>query len=261
MSLGKTAARDAPSVIGSSVPGARGSGETRGPESEPALFVATDLDHWEGSCDPDDPLAWVDVRRNGKTYRRLDPCYLAWIRIRVDRARAAAANNVIGPASLGRLTERWTMVQAWAREHYGDELLAQGERALGEVRYLAPEPTGHLYPAGQRWKHRRWVSDQSVAKVRVVEERARALGWTEAQLLQNRGRFPYPIGGDYGLVCYLGWNEEIGEITSDWIELRGPRGCRSRFYNISVRQPWIREKSSPAERPQNGITRRAGDSQ
>ena len=51
-----------------------------------------------------------------------------------------------------------------------------------------------------------------------------------------------PIGPRYGLVCYVGAQDWIGEVTPQSIELIGmpPMETWLRFYNPDVEQPWIR---------------------
>jgi hypothetical protein len=50
-----------------------------------------------------------------------------------------------------------------------------------------------------------------------------------------------PIAASYGLVCYIGAQHRIGEVTRQSIELIGPppSATRTRFYNPDVEQPWI----------------------
>ncbi|OPZ83955.1 MAG: hypothetical protein BWY76_02048 [bacterium ADurb.Bin429] len=51
-----------------------------------------------------------------------------------------------------------------------------------------------------------------------IRERAHALGWTDADLFQTSGRFQFPCGQEYGLVCFLR-GRTPGEITADGIAL------------------------------------------
>jgi len=86
-----------------------------------------------------------------------------------------------------------------------------------------PEP--HYYPAGDdpalRFYHP--VAPSAVERVDAIREQALALGWTEAMLYQNRGRFAFPCGQEYGLVCFLGVRKAIGRITADTIEICATR--------------------------------------
>ena len=79
-------------------------------------------------------------------------------------------------------------------------------------------------------------------KVDAIRDQARSLGWSEAQLYQNRGRFRFPCGQDYGLVCFLEGDKRIGKVTRQSIEIIGPppqERCL-RFYNPDVNQPWLK---------------------
>jgi hypothetical protein len=85
-----------------------------------------------------------------------------------------------------------------------------------------PEP--HYYPAGDDSALRFYqpVSPRAVEAVDAIREQAFALGWTEPMLYQNRSRFAFPCGQDYGLVCFLGGGKVVGEITADTIAICVP---------------------------------------
>jgi len=86
-----------------------------------------------------------------------------------------------------------------------------------------PEP--HYYPAGDDPVLRCYqpVSPRAVEQVDAIRDEARRLGWTDAMLYQNRGRYVYPYGQEYGLVCALGRDRVIGAVTPDTIEIRSTR--------------------------------------
>lgn len=65
----------------------------------------------------------------------------------------------------------------------------------------------------------RAVSAEAVAQVNSIRDAALAAGWTEAELFQTRGRFAFPCGGGYGVVCFLHGDRRIGQVTSRSIEL------------------------------------------
>ncbi|OPZ82782.1 MAG: hypothetical protein BWY76_02602 [bacterium ADurb.Bin429] len=85
-----------------------------------------------------------------------------------------------------------------------------------------PEP--HYYPAGDDPALRFYqpVSPRAVEAVDAIRAQALALGWTEPMLYQNRGRFAFPYGQDFGLVCFLGGGKVVGEITADTIAICVP---------------------------------------
>lgn len=105
-----------------------------------------------------------------------------------------------------------------------------------------PEPAGHLFPKGGCWPSTLQVTHEAVAQVDAVRETTMQLGWTEAGLYQNRGRYPFPYGQDYGLVCFVSGTRQVGEITAQYIEIVCPHlpGKPCRLYNQHVPQPWLK---------------------
>jgi hypothetical protein len=101
---------------------------------------------------------------------------------------------------------------------------------------------GWLFPAGEAWKCRQPVTARAVAKVDAIRQEAEACGWSEARLYQNQGRYGFPCGQDYGLVCFVDGDREIGAVTERFIEIvhgaKTPRPGTLRFYNPDVPQPW-----------------------
>jgi hypothetical protein len=75
-----------------------------------------------------------------------------------------------------------------------------------------------------------------------IRDQALALGWTVESLYFCDGYERHPVGPRYGVVCYIGADHRIGEVTRQAIELIGPppMKMRSRFYNRDVDQPWIK---------------------
>jgi hypothetical protein len=84
-----------------------------------------------------------------------------------------------------------------------------------------------------------------VAKVDAIRDEAMACGWSEARLYQNQGRFRFPCGQDYGLVCFVDEDREIGAVTKQSIEIihgaNTPRPSTLRFHNPDVSQPWLKK--------------------
>lgn len=74
----------------------------------------------------------------------------------------------------------------------------------------------------------------ALAKVRAIESLALSAGWTLPELYQNRGRYTFPCGGDYGIVCHIAPEERLGHVTSEAIELIA-RGGHSLHFR---RQAW-----------------------
>ncbi len=81
-----------------------------------------------------------------------------------------------------------------------------------------------------------------------IRDQALALGWSEAQLYRNRGRFRFPCGQDCGLVCFLEKDKRIGEVNRRSIEIVGPQPQenRLRFHNPDQDQPWLKTTTRDA---------------
>jgi hypothetical protein len=63
------------------------------------------------------------------------------------------------------------------------------------------------------------VRISALAKVRAIEEQALTAGWTLPELYQNRGRYRFPYGGDYGIACFIDPDQKLGAVTGHSIEL------------------------------------------
>lgn len=79
------------------------------------------------------------------------------------------------------------------------------------------------------------VTPAAVEKVNAIAPRAIGLGWTTEELYQTTGRYPFPFGGEYGLVCFLHRERTIVDVTATAITLQAPpRGVILRFYRRSI---------------------------
>lgn len=86
-------------------------------------------------------------------------------------------------------------------------------------RRVGARDAGWKYPADGVWEHWWPVTAQAPSKVDAIRHQALSLGWSEAQLYKNRCWAPFPWSPDYGLVCFLGGDREVGRITPDAIEI------------------------------------------
>lgn len=232
--------------------------------SASVLYVATNLETWE-TCRPEPDQ---DAICEPCGFRRLDPEYYAWLRSRMVVAQKRYQAGRIPARQYEELRARFNAVHAWAVERFGEPVLLEAVRTLDPRGYRPPTvqdaeeadssgaveaaPPAHLYPVNGDWRFTESVSPQAVAKVDAVREQALAAGWSEGQLYQNRGRYSFPCGQDYGLVCFLHGDDRAGDITRQSIEIINARGTRLRFYNLDVDQPWLRHMRSsddPANRP------------
>ena len=236
------------------------------PKRKHALYVATTLDFWE-TDDPEHHARDIDI--DGVMYRRLDPEYHAWLKRKMAEVEARVPSGRASGVDLPGLRSRWSLVDAWAVDQLGSAELDAALRALDVARYVPPSKdpmrgridaqgatrppcegelgvedrsSRHLFPADGDWKCSRPVGKDAVAKVDAIRDNALSLGWTEAQLYQNRGSLVFPCSHEYGLVCFLDDGERIGAVTNLSIEIIGapPRETISHFYNWEVDQPWMK---------------------
>ncbi|MBI4460578.1 MAG: hypothetical protein HY648_11040 [Acidobacteria bacterium] len=223
-----------------------------------ALYVASNLDTWETK---ESNLSSRDVSIDAVCYRQLDPEYYAWLRYKMALAKKALESGRLDPVAFDELRTRFNRFHLWALERIGEQDLLAPVRTLDPKAYSPPtskpalksrvvcpaqdRPVPPFAPDllpedGVRF-FTETITPSAVAKVNGIRDRAMALGWNESRLYQNRGRFRFPCGGDYGLVCFIGEAQRIGELTGQYIEIVGPspREYRWRFYNPDVAQPWM----------------------
>ncbi len=129
-----------------------------------------------------------------------------------------------------------------------DVIVADAIAPASRLKASSPATRPYLYPRDGDWRFTQRVRTSAVPKVDAIRDQALSLGWREARLYQNRGRFRFPCGEDYGLVCFLDENKRIGEVTRQSIEIVGPtpQEYRLSFYNPEVDQPWMKKKTSKA---------------
>jgi hypothetical protein len=180
------------------------------------------------------------VQVNGTAYRRLDPEYFAWLRSRVAVAKEAATLGRIDPTGFEELCGRFAQIETWALEHFGAQAILAAIRALEPRVYVPPraEADGRRTEAPARDDEK---IKRAIRLVDAIRERALDLGWSIEHLYRHEGFQKRPFAGDYGLVCYVGMQDRLGEVTRDSIEIIGPppRDVHLRFYNPDVDQPWV----------------------
>ena len=87
----------------------------------------------------------------------------------------------------------------------------------------------HLHPPTGDYRFSVDISPYALAEVDRIRERAHACGWTDPELLQNRGHIAWPCGRDWGLVSFVRHGKRVGEVTADAIELILSSGVRQHF--------------------------------
>ncbi|MHB9129756.1 MAG: hypothetical protein ACYDBB_01530 [Armatimonadota bacterium] len=81
------------------------------------------------------------------------------------------------------------------------------------------------YPTTGTWRFTEKVDLLDYFKVEEIKDTAMGLGWSHADLFQNRGRLAMPCGQDYGLICFV-HGRAIGAVTAEAIELFPEKGNR-----------------------------------
>src|SRR4051794_40477645 len=105
--------------------------------SKPALYVATDLGCFETEATDED--ACHDVVHDGRTYRRLDAEYFAWIWHMMATARRAADEGVIDRAEFEELRHMANnSVYLWAVKHLDKTSLIRAINDFHPVKYTPP---------------------------------------------------------------------------------------------------------------------------
>ncbi|MCC6389109.1 MAG: hypothetical protein IT167_00800 [Bryobacterales bacterium] len=217
----------------------------KSPSEAEAIYVATDLGFWKTNS----PSSFCrDVQINDTAYRRLDPEYFAWLRSKLALVKEALGAGRIDRGAYDELCDRFQQVEAWALHHFGPQAIIVAIRTSEPRVYVPPRgeaDSDRLDPPAR--------DDQRIKRaIRLVDgirDNALDLGWSLDRLYKHDGYHKRPLATDYGLVCYVGLRDRIGEVTRQAIEIVGPppREHRSRFYNPDVDQPWIkrisREKS------------------
>ncbi len=207
------------------------------------LWVSTDLRVWL----PSDPsFIGRDCQINDRCYRRLDPEYFAWLKLRMHGVKAAADAGRVPAEAYEDLRQRFNDVQTRAIDAFGERDLLEAVRAIDSERYRPPLPeelekAKQIDSAPARTNPEAERLARARALVDGIREQAVAAGWTMESLYYYEGHERRPFGARYGLVCYIGQHHRLGEVTRQSIELIGPppMETRTRFYNPDVEQPWI----------------------
>jgi len=209
-----------------------------------AIWVSTDLKVW---CPPDPTRIARDCQINDRCYRRLDPEYFAWLKLRMHAVKAAADAGRVPAESFNGLRQRFNEIQVQAITMFGEPTLLEAVRTLDSEKYRPPLPEEFeqvkvTEPAPTRTNAECERLARARGLVDEIRDQALALGWTMESLYFCDGYERHPVGPRYGVVCYVGIQDRIGEVTRQSIELIGPppMETRSRFYNPDVEQPWIK---------------------
>ena len=97
------------------------------------LMVATNLDSWEA----DDPRYGYEAMLDS-CYRQLDAQYYAWLRHRMENARAAHKAGALDDAAFDAMRERFNGIHMWALRHIGEDALKRAVRTTNVQTYIPP---------------------------------------------------------------------------------------------------------------------------
>ena len=212
------------------------------------LYVATDLSTWAPKCP--ERIA-RDCQIDDVMYRRLDPEYFAWLRARMFTVKRAADAGNVPLAAFDEMRGRFNAIQTLAIDLFGEAALVAAVGSFDPEGYRPPLPEPDESPrAVEPAPARRDPEAERMARARElvdeIRERALAVGWTMDSLYLWDGYERRPFAGKYGLVCYVGSEDRIGEVARESIEIIGPPPVesRNRFYNSDVEQPWVKMRSA-----------------
>jgi hypothetical protein len=196
-----------------------------------ALYVAPDFTHWE--CERPDAFA-SDVTINGIAYRALNPEYYAWLRHRMTLAKEAHVAGKMRQGTFDSLRLAFNDIHAWAMARFHEQVLLRAIERLRPKYYELPRAFGGgIRGEGREEKagHAHPVSPEALAQVDAIRDVAVSLGWSHDDLYSTTGRYAFPCGQEYGLVCFVGKGLRIGEITAESIEvIHEGHGSVLRFY-------------------------------
>jgi hypothetical protein len=144
---------------------------------------------------------------------------------------------------------RFNPIQDIAIQAFGERILLDTVQAFDHRGYQPPLPVedGEDEVVDETPPRLQQEADRMARARELVDgirDQALAVGWTITTLYFGDGYDRHPVGAQYGLVCYVGNQDQIGEVTRASIELIGPPPLeiRTRFYNPDVDQPWIRRR-------------------
>ena len=198
-------------------------------------WVATDL----SILHPERPdTCPEDIVEDGKAFRRLSPDHFVWLKARYAGFKRATNNRLDGATR--EVHSRFSKVRRLAEALYEPQALAEARKRLvltklqspNQALGLKPQYARFTFPADPAPELRRSapVTRHALAQVDAIRSQALGAGWAEAELYQTRGRFAFPYGSDYGLVCFVRRDQELGRVTPKAIEVIQRGGHSLHFY-------------------------------
>lgn len=225
------------------------------------IFAATDATFIE--CDSTES-SQERVVRHEKTYYRLTPEYWAWFRNKYEIMEKALVAGKISEAAFEKILDRISALYNQAVAIFGkemldmavrnqdiaavDEMIRGGNDAVTTPR--RPRRPSLVAEHGVRPAQKPTSAPSAPARnpaatrVDAIRDKAMALGWNRDQLYRTDG-IAYR---DWGLIRFIGADDEIGEVTQQHIEvINKKKGYKHHFYNQNVDQPWMKKCDARGE--------------
>ena len=185
-----------------------------------------------------------DVIQGSKGYRWLSPDYFIWLEKRFSgfqrKMQVAGREDQYTQAFAGR----YAAIRDAAQALYTSEDFETARRRMAELPMESPNrSTGILfqrsrfdYPPDSDLPVLRPVTFHALGEVDAIRNQALSLGWTDAQLYGTRGRFTFPCGPGYGVVCFIHSDQRLRKVASAHIEIICSGGHSLHFYRKEVSQ-------------------------
>jgi len=173
------------------------------------VWVSTSLAIAEqGESDPKihRDLSTGHLTLNGLPVHPLTRTYRAWLHKRVKRA----VRRLPRPAA-ATLRERWEVIRSIpdASTHDMQGADYAQPRTGSTWLDLMRLPSAHQYPRDsesiQLLPYSHIVTNWALWQTLCIRRDASAKGWSNRRLFGTRGRFKFPYGMDYGVICFVNY--------------------------------------------------------
>jgi len=183
-----------------------------------------------------------DVVQGSKAFRRLSPDFFLWLegRFAAFRRKASLTGQLAEDAKA--FAQHFQRIDRAAHEVFTPEDFEEAQMRLARFPMESPNKAGagpaststFSFAADNSFRIHRNVTHHALAEVDFVRDEALALGWTEPELYGTRGRFTFPCGPGYGLVCFIHPEQRLGAVSEQSIQLRCRGGHSLHFYRKEV---------------------------
>ena len=177
-----------------------------------------------------------DTIRGRKAYRVLSPDFHLWLEERFAKFEAQVKGAGKESEEARAFAARFAKIRELAHAHYTPEDFAAAHKRLAisnmesPNRATTPPASQFQYPAEGEFPCKTRVSFHALGEVDTIRDEALNLGWSDIQLYGTRGRFTFPCGPGYGLVCYVHCDQRIGKVAEKHIEIICSGGHSLHFY-------------------------------